>query len=142
MSAKTCFKCFVEKPLSEFYKHKMMSDGHLNKCKECNKLDVRLNRLDKIDYYRGYDRDRGNRLPPGHSTVYNAKFPNKAFAHHAVSNAVRDGKLVRQDCEACGSSKYVHAHHDDYNKPLEVRWLCAAHHRQWHVANGEANNAV
>lgn len=43
---KVCFKCGQEKELDEFYPHPQMGDGHLNKCKECNKLDV------KRDYYR------------------------------------------------------------------------------------------
>lgn len=41
MKTKVCFKCGVDKPLSEYYKHKKMGDGHLNKCKDCTRKDVR-----------------------------------------------------------------------------------------------------
>lgn len=37
---KACFKCGLVKPLGEYYKHKQMSDGHLNKCKDCTKQDT------------------------------------------------------------------------------------------------------
>ena len=43
---KVCFKCNEKKPITEFYKHKQMSLGVVNKCKVCNKLDV------KNDYYK------------------------------------------------------------------------------------------
>lgn len=43
---------------------------------------------------------------------------------------MRDKHLERQPCEICGAK--AEAHHEDYNKPLEVRWLCFKHHREWH----------
>lgn len=59
-SLKTCFKCQCEKPISEFYKHSRMADGHLNKCKECAKNDVIRHRKENLDHIRKYDRARGN----------------------------------------------------------------------------------
>jgi hypothetical protein len=54
--------------------------------------------------------------------------PERARAHSRVAYALRTGKLVKQPCEVCGSTENVHAHHDDYSKPLDVRWLCPLHH--------------
>ncbi len=51
-----------------------------------------------------------------------------------VAAALGDGRLQRQSCEACGSKK-SEAHHDDYNRPLDVRWLCRKHHFEWHKSN-------
>jgi hypothetical protein len=48
---KVCFKCNEEKTLDNFYKHKQMKLGVVNKCKECNKKDVKLNYLKKaVDF--------------------------------------------------------------------------------------------
>jgi len=58
-----------------------------------------------------------------------------------TQKAIGRGKLIRQPCENCGQNvgepgiKRIEAHHDDYNKPLQVRWLCAACHKAWHAAN-------
>lgn len=158
MKEKKCFKCKSIKPLSDFYKHAQMADGRVNKCKECNKKDVIENRKNKINYYREYDKkramlphrvkarkeysktDSGRKSSNKSHKKYRKLNPNKYRAHNIVNNAVRDGKLFKEPCEVCGYTESVHAHHDDYLKPLNVRWLCAAHHRQWHDENGEGLN--
>ena len=52
-------------------------------------------------------------------------------AHDAVEVAIANGSLIRQPCEVCGADR-VDAHHDDYSKPLDVRWLCRGHHLKLH----------
>ena len=56
----------------------------------------------------------------------------KYTAHLAVQRAVRNNKLEPQPCEVCGKTK-TEAHHDDYDKPLEIRWLCHKCHMVYHA---------
>lgn len=137
---KQCFKCKESKPLSDFYKHKQMADGHLNKCKQCAKVDVKNNRGSNIEYYREYDRIRGSRQTTEYQRQYKARFPNKHKAHRIVGRAIRAKKLHPEPCVVCGTDEYVVAHHNDYLKPLNVVWMCQAHHMQWHEKNGEGLN--
>jgi len=130
---KTCKKCENRKELDEFYKHPQMKDGRLNICKECKKKDSINYRNDNIEKVRAYDRKRGNRQDSSYLKSYRKANPEKYKAHNIVNNALRDGKLEKKGCEICGVLKKVHAHHDDYTKPLEVRWLCPKHHRQHHT---------
>jgi len=58
MNTKDCFKCGLNKTLDNFYKHPQMPDGHVNKCKECNKVDVRKNYSLKKEQYHEYDKGR------------------------------------------------------------------------------------
>lgn len=55
------------------------------------------------------------------------------LARSALYKALRVGTIVRQPCEVCGATHRIHAHHDDYSKPLAIRWLCSLHHRQHHA---------
>lgn len=155
---KTCFKCGAEKPLLDFYKHEKMKDGYLNKCKDCTRSDVNLNRLKNIDHYKEYEKNRaalprrvearanyakteaGKAARKRAKSAYIERNPIKRGVHVLTGNAIRDGLLIKKPCEICGNEK-VHAHHDDYAKPLNVRWLCPAHHAEWHKENGEGLNA-
>jgi len=56
-------------------------------------------------------------------------------AYRMVRLAVLSGDLVRQPCEVCGATP-SEAHHEDYGKPLDVRWLCQAHHNERHIELG------
>lgn len=60
----------------------------------------------------------------------------KVEARLITRNAIRRGELTRLPCEVCGTAK-SHAHHEDYSKPLEVVWLCRAHHEALHHAKAE-----
>lgn len=55
--------------------------------------------------------------------------------HGKVTNALRRGELTRPTrCEECSKIRAkLQGHHDDYNHPLKVRWLCASCHRKWHT---------
>lgn len=152
LEMKKCTKCGETKGREEFYRQAKMADGLLSKCKTCTKRDVRENRARKIDYCREFDRARANlphrvearaayaQTPEGKdalrrgSVAWDKRNPVKKAASIVVNNAVRDGRLTRQPCEVCGAAK-AHAHHGDYGKPLDVRWLCTKHHAEWHKHN-------
>lgn len=133
METKNCFKCGESKPIVEFYRHPMMADGRLGKCKTCTKTDVTRRRDSKLDEIREYDRNRGNRQTAEWRANYKATHKAECDARTAVDNAVRDGRLTRMPCEVCGGTYRIQGHHDDYSKPLDVRWLCVKHHRQHHT---------
>src|SRR5260370_14798419 len=58
----------------------------------------------------------------------------KRLIKEQVRRALKAGKLIKQPCEVCGTTENIHAHHEDYSKPLDVRWLCASHHAGLHMA--------
>ena len=58
--------------------------------------------------------------------------PEQKRAWNALTSAVRYGEIRRGPCEVCGTEEKVEAHHDDYSRPLDVRWLCRDHHEELH----------
>lgn len=151
MTEKVCSKCGVLKPLAHFYKDCSSADGVRSHCKECNKAAVKLyqqspqGRAVLARYYRSPRRRAVNRAaqarywrsPKGPATharaerKYASRHPDRLGAHTAVGNAVQTGRLKREPCEVCGAEP-ADGHHDDYAKPLEVRWLCPVCHSKLH----------
>jgi predicted DNA-binding protein YlxM (UPF0122 family) len=76
-------------------------------------------------------------------------------AQNILEKAIEKGLIVRKThCEKCGDSgtfsdgrTKIQAHHSDYNKPLDVDWLCQPCHHEWHknnkavMRNGEKDEA-
>jgi len=151
---KICRECGIEKPLSEFYKHDAMADGHLNKCIPCVKSRVKKHREANLEKIKAYDKARSNQphriqarkdymqTDAGKKTkkkaidAYHKRYPMKYAAQIITRNYVRDGKLIpATSCSVCSGTKKIEGHHDDYTKPLEVRWLCESCHKDWHRNN-------
>lgn len=147
-ACKKCFKCGEVKKLTSFYKHSQMSGGHVNKCIDCNKSDVKKHREINIDKINEYDRGRYNKNGHRWSDEYlksedyknskiesnfkfNEKYPYKKKCSTQVASALRRGFLLKYPCEICGL-KNSQGHHGDYNKPLDVIWLCPKHHKGLH----------
>lgn len=148
---KLCRQCEREVRCADFYRHPTYADGLMAICKACHRANVKANREANIEYYREFEKARANlphrvaaraayaKTPEGKAAITRARRafiernPIKRAAHVIVGNAIRNGRLIRQPCEVCG--EFAQAHHDDYSKPLDVRWLCTTHHVEWHKHN-------
>lgn len=135
MKRKKCFKCGEIKLINQFYVHPKMGDGHLGKCKECTKKDVKIRTIVFNDKVRAYDKKRykGKRKNDARrrAIIWKTENPEKYRAHYLLGNAVRDKRIIRPNyCEVCGKECIPHGHHTDYSQPLFVVWLCAQCHGQ------------
>jgi len=72
--------------------------------------------------------------PASPQAKWNNAHPLELWAHSALRSAVRKGLVAREPCEVCGAET-VDGHHDDYSRPMHVRWLCRLHHREVHKRN-------
>ena len=113
-----------------------MRDGHVNKCKDCNKKDVTENRDKNIERIREYDRKRATlphraEMTARYTKQYRAKNPDKYRAHGALGGRITSGDIKKEPCAICGNNN-VHAHHVDYDDPYDVIWVCAEHHKWFH----------
>lgn len=77
------------------------------------------------------------------SQAWRERNKHRWAAQQAVRFMVLAGALERGPCEHAGPDCRgdIQAHHEDYSKPLDVRWLCAHHHRAAHGQVTRGNTA-
>lgn len=152
MAKRTCKICNAEKLTSQFY------GGY--QCKECIKARVKQNRLENLEYYKEYDRQRGH-LPyrkeanrarykkvaatekgrkrlRAYARDWVEKNRHKRNVHIVVGNAIKRGLIIPERCTGCSAEK-AQAHHEDYSKPFEITWLCETCHGKRHRELNEKN---
>lgn len=137
-----CSRCGEDKPASQFYKSKHKKSGYYSHCKACHRATCLTYRWNNIVAERAKDRVRN----VGRKRGDKPKKPKQARAHYLVRAAIKGGVLVRPDaCEVCQNPhSQIEAHHDDYNKPLEVIFMCGCCHQQHHrdLKGGRRNVAA
>lgn len=123
---KVCNKCGrIDNP---FGVNNATKDGLMTICKPC------VNKRNKA-----YSQTKTGRITSGMAKIrWRRNNPKK----YKAQEIVRKMNLPKQSCEKCGNPNYVVWHHDDYDKPKQVRPLCAQCHREWHCEHGEALNPI
>jgi hypothetical protein len=138
-----CARCKQEKPGAEFHTCPSKATGRHSYCKPCflewEKANRKTKRRSVSEREKRYY--HANPIHKREAARRNDETKPKAvYARQVIRNEIKRGRLKRGLCEVCGTDFAVHGHHDDYNRPLVVRWLCGVHHKEWHERNGPGAN--
>lgn len=116
---RACNVCKELLPLEKFAIDKWRAGGRSLRCRNCHNVMSR-------DWF---SRNKEKRVQK--TSAWRSAHPNRNRAHKIVASALERGELKKPAaCCRCGSSKAkrIDAHHDDYDKPLDVMWLCRSCH--------------
>ncbi len=137
VKTKTCKKCYIKKPLTDFHRKKNSRDGHRHECKICIKAyqaQPHIREIKKAASRKYYKTDKGRENEKKAAKKRNARVKDltRDKVYYQVRRALHYGVLTKQPCEVCGNEN-SQAHHHDYEKPLDVNWLCQRCHGREHV---------
>jgi len=128
-----CRTCSQIKSANQFYRDPRSVSGVKGDCIECFKQKSREYGRSNRDVRREWMKLKMQHDPAYARKIRDAnnaqkkKFKEKHAARMRLRRAVKSGRVVKLPCEVCGNP-ISQGHHDDYSKPLEVRWLCQTHH--------------
>lgn len=141
MDGITCWACCTCKealPPADFYSCKRSPNGLKAQCKRChNSTSIRTR---DIENTRRIRRESGRRVRVlnldavrGRERLRKRPVDERVMARRKLNTAVQCGKLIRPKvCSICFGGGKITAHHDDYSRPLDVRWLCWGCHGKEH----------
>lgn len=132
---KTCSKCGVAKPLSQFHKNGRGRKGRMSRCKKCHNAQSAKYRAAHRDQVRARDRHRNHQQHRiDQKDEYRVMKRRQWRAKTTLSYHVKKGNVVPWPvCALPICEEKPEAHHPDYDAPLGVVWLCPSHHQQAHV---------
>lgn len=134
-----CARCRETKPAGEFYRCVTRPSGLATYCKPCSR-EYTGGRA-SLETVKAVRRKWAQGIGRKALMKYRTRYPGKVYAQATLRRMVAAGLVYRETVCPCGSEEMVEAHHDDYAKVLEVRWLCRKCHKAWHREHGEAANA-
>jgi hypothetical protein len=137
----TCWKCPTCKkylPQSRYFKDKRAWNGITSRCRKCHTSasictrNAELHRETKRKSAAKIRSEFPEKIRLAERSRPRRKGP-KVKARQILNRAVKSGAIVKPDkCEGCGEKKRLTGHHEDYTKPLEVKWLCYLCHAKRH----------
>jgi len=138
-----CPSCKQVLPLESFYRN-TRKNAYSSKCRDCLIEYAREWAKKNREYLRRWRAANRRRwIEYRRRALSTPEARAKQQARSDFNVAVRRGRINRpSECSACGVKCRPEGHHDDYAKPLHVKWLCRPCHSLAHRLARRAKKTV